>query len=139
AYRVNELEFALKQSGCSSIIIAPPFKTTDYALLLGEVCPELSRSRPGQLRAARLPDLRRVIAFGAQHVPGTYHWEEVLSIGNEVGPEELAARRSEQQFDDPINIQYTSGTTGFPKGATLSHHSILNNALGFGDYLRFTD
>jgi len=139
AYRGHELEYALNQSGCSSVIIAPPFKTTDYASLLGEVCPELSRSESGRLHAERLPDLRRVIAFGRQHVPGAYHWDDVLTIGDEVEPAELAARQREQQFDSPINIQYTSGTTGFPKGATLSHHSILNNALGFGDYLRFTE
>jgi fatty-acyl-CoA synthase len=139
AYRVHELEYALKQSGCATVIIAPPFKTTDYAALLGELYPELSCSEPGRVRAERLPDLRRVIAFGTQQVPGAFHWDDLLTMGDEVDLAELAACQCELQFDDPINIQYTSGTTGFPKGATLSHHSILNNALGFGDYLRFTD
>ena len=81
AYRVHELEYALKQSGCASVIIAPPFKTTDYAALLGELYPELSCTEPGRLRADRVPDLRRVIAFGAQQVPGAFHWDDLLTMG----------------------------------------------------------
>jgi fatty-acyl-CoA synthase len=138
AYRVHELEYALTQSGCSAIIIGPSFKTTHYAALLAEVCPELTWADPGQLHAVRLPDLRTVIAFGPQQVRGAYRWDEVLSVGETVPPRDLQQRQSELEFDDPINIQYTSGTTGSPKGATLSHHSILNNALFFDDYLGIT-
>jgi fatty-acyl-CoA synthase len=138
AYRTHELEYALQQSGCAALIIAPPFKTSDYAALLREVCPELERCAPGALRAARLPELRTVIAFGGQRVPGAFAWEEVLARAEGVTAEELAARQAEQGFDDPINIQYTSGTTGFPKGATLSHHSILNNGFFVGERMRFT-
>jgi fatty-acyl-CoA synthase len=139
AYRVHELEYVLNQSGCTAVIIAPPFKTTDYGAILCELCPELHRDVPGQLRASRVPNLRTIIAFGSQHVQGAYEWEDVLGRAENVSPEELAARQSERDFDEPINIQYTSGTTGFPKGATLSHHSILNNAMFLGDYLGFTE
>jgi fatty-acyl-CoA synthase len=138
AYRTHELEYALKQSGCSTLIIAPPFKTSHYAALLHEVCPELDDCGPGELRAANLPELRTVIAFGDQRVPGAYHWDDVLARAGDVSAETLAARQAEQAFDDAINIQYTSGTTGFPKGATLSHHSILNNGYFIGEWMRFS-
>jgi fatty-acyl-CoA synthase len=139
AYRVHELEYVLNQSGCSALIIAPRLKSTDYAALLRDVCPELDRDRPGQLRSARVPYLRSVIAFGQQRLQGAYHWEDVLASAPNVSAAALAARQCEQQFDAPINIQYTSGTTGFPKGATLSHHSILNNTIFVARYLGFTE
>jgi fatty-acyl-CoA synthase len=139
AYRVRELEYALRQSGCSALIIGPPFKTSDYGALLREVCPELDTCDLGQLRSERLPYLRTVIAFGDQSVAGAYTWQDVLAAGESVTPDNLAAMQGEQAFDDPINIQYTSGTTGFPKGATLSHHSILNNGFFIGEWMRFTE
>jgi fatty-acyl-CoA synthase len=138
AYRVHELEYALRQSGCVALIIAPQFKTSNYAALLRDVCPELDRSAPGQLKAERLPDLRLVIAFGEQDVPGAYRWSDVLERADEISIQTLRERQAEQYFDDPINIQYTSGTTGFPKGATLSHHSILNNGFFIGERMRFS-
>lgn len=138
AYRTHELKYALEQSGCVALIIAPPFKTSDYAALLTEVVPELPSSTSGRLHSATLPDLRTVIAFGDQDVPGTLTWDELIRSGDGISADELAARQATLQFDDPINIQYTSGTTGFPKGATLSHHSILNNGFFTGETLRLT-
>jgi fatty-acyl-CoA synthase len=139
AYRVHELEYALRQSGCRALIVAPPYKTTDFAALLREVCPELEDSAPGRLSAARLPQLRTVIALGAQSVGGTNTWQQVMAMAHEVSPDLLAARQRSLNFDDAINIQYTSGTTGLPKGATLSHHSILNNGFFIGQRMRFTE
>jgi fatty-acyl-CoA synthase len=137
AYRVYELEYALNQSGCAALIIGPAFKSSDYAAQLREVCPEIDRSAPGDLRAARIPALQTVITFGCT-MDGAYGWDDVLAKGDGVSPEELARVQTEQQFDDAINIQYTSGTTGFPKGVTLSHHSILNNGYFIGEYMRFS-
>ena len=139
AYRVQELEYALRQSGCRALIVAPPYKTTDFAALLREVCPELKDSAPGRLSAARLPQLRTVIALGAQSVGGANTWQQVMAMAHEVSPDLLAARQRSLNFDDAINIQYTSGTTGLPKGATLSHHSILNNGFFIGQRMRFTE
>jgi fatty-acyl-CoA synthase len=139
AYRAQELEYALRQSGCSVLIIAPPFKTSDYAALLHEICPELDKGEAGQLSAKRLPLLRTVIVFGAQEVQGAHHWDEVMNKADAISPEQLAERQRSLEFDEPINIQYTSGTTGFPKGATLSHHSIVNNAFFIGETMRFTE
>jgi fatty-acyl-CoA synthase len=139
AYRVHELEYALRQSRCRALIVAPPYKTTDFAALLREVCPELEDSAPGRLSAARLPQLRTVIALGAQSVGGANTWQQVMAMAHEVSPDLLAARQRSLNFDDAINIQYTSGTTGLPKGATLSHHSILNNGFFIGQRMRFTE
>jgi len=139
AYRAQELEYALRQSGCATLIIAPPFKTSDYASLLREVCPEVDECEAGQLSAKRLPLLRTVIGFGAQDVQGAYHWDEVMSKADAIAPELLLERQHSLEFDEAINLQYTSGTTGFPKGATLSHHSIVNNAFFIGEAMRFTE
>jgi fatty-acyl-CoA synthase len=139
AYRAAELEYALSQSGCSALLLAPPYRTSNYAAILAEVCPEISTASPGALRAARLPELRSIIAIGDRPLPGGYWWDEVLHRGDAVPEATLAARQGEQCPDDPINIQYTSGTTGFPKGATLSHHAILNNGFFVGERLHLTE
>ena len=139
AYRRHELEFALQQSEGNVLISGEGFKETDYAALLRQLIPELNRADPRQdLRAEKFPHLRRLVFSGAGSQHGLLDWNELLSLADRVTPEALAERQASLDFDDVINIQYTSGTTGFPKGAMLTHHNILNNGFWVGERMRLT-
>jgi fatty-acyl-CoA synthase len=139
AYRVRELEYALRHSGVSVLITARGFRSTDYVEMLLGLVPELTATQAGHIFAERLPSLRRVVYLGSDAQPGGIAWASFLELGNRIEAGELRKRETALQFDDPVNIQYTSGTTGSPKGATLSHHNILNNGYFVGEVLRYTE
>jgi fatty-acyl-CoA synthase len=139
AYRVTELEYALNKAGCVALITAAQFKTSDYVGVLRDLAPELAAAAPGNLHAARLPELRLVINIGGDSERGMIRFDDVAGLGGAAEHQRLQALAGQLQFDDAINIQFTSGTTGFPKGATLTHHNILNNGYFISHAMGFTE
>jgi len=138
AYRLSELDYALNKVGCRALVTATAFKTSDYAGMLMSLCPELGTCVPGNLEAARVPTLRLVIQIGARTIPGAVPFAEVSDLATAASRARLVELAPQLQFDDAINIQFTSGTTGSPKGATLTHHSILNNGFYTAETMALT-
>ena len=146
AYRTHELAYVLDQSEANTLILIGRFRNSDYVAMLNEVVPDLKASNPGELSSQRFPYLRNVV-----HIPphsesedaatpeGMWSWGDMVSRHTEISAAQLAARQAECQPDDPVNIQYTSGTTGNPKGAMLTHHNLVSNGLYVGDAIELTE
>jgi fatty-acyl-CoA synthase len=139
AYRASELGYVLKQADITTLLLTDRFKTSNYFDMLDQVCPELASSTVGELRSAACPRLRRVISVRPEGRPGVLNWDEFVQRGRSVSPSLLAARQAAVDPDDIVSIQFTSGTTGFPKGAQLTHRNLLLNAYHVGQRLAFTD
>ncbi|HXP32003.1 MAG TPA: AMP-binding protein [Stellaceae bacterium] len=138
AYRLSELEYALNKVGCRALVTADSFKSGDYLGMLRELAPEIGKDAPERLKSSRLPALEILIHTGGGEERGFLRFDDVLAMAAPRHMAELAEAAAKLQFDDPINIQFTSGTTGVPKGATLTHHNILNNGFFIGETMRLT-
>ena len=138
-YKAHELEYLLKQSDSTTIFLVGGFKDVNYVDTLYKVVPELKESSPGSLKSEKLPFLKNVVFIGKEHHPGMFSFDEIVDMGKEITDEELQKRQNSLHFNDVINMQYTSGTTGFPKGVMLTHYNIVNNAYWIGNYMGFTN
>ncbi len=138
AYRAHELAYALNQVRCAALVLARRFKTSHYLDMLLELAPELADAPAGALRSAGLPHLHEVILLDEVAAPGTRSWGALAALGDAAAAVRLRERASRLAPDDAVNIQFTSGTTGAPKGATLSHRNIVNNGYFIGEAMRLS-
>ena len=139
AYRTYELEYVLKQAEIQTLILQGRFKTSDYVGMFYEACPEVYEQKPGRISSENFPFLKNIVFLGNIPYNGMYTWDEFLKKADEISQDELVNRSEMLSFDDAINIQYTSGTTGFPKGVVLTHHGVLNNGYIIGEGMKFTE
>ncbi|MFJ7663416.1 AMP-binding protein [Lysinibacillus sp. NPDC097162] len=137
-YRAHELEYLLRQSDAKTIILIENYRDHSFMNTLQEICPELENCEPGKLQSERLPLLKNVILIGETKYPGVLNWSDVLAAAEQVTEQQLDQIQASLHYDDVINIQYTSGTTGFPKGVMLTHYNLVNNAVNIAECMRLT-
>lgn len=138
-YKQFELEYLLKQSDTMTLIMSPGTKDNDYLEHICGICPGLKNIEPGMLECEKLPFLKNIIYLGEQRQPGMFMWEDVYENSKNVTQDELYERQNSTDPHDVINMQYTSGTTGFPKGVMLTHHNIVNNGYMIGKCMDFSE
>ncbi len=139
AYRIAELDYALNKVAAKALVLTAAFKSSDYVGMIRELAPEIDTAAPGALQAERLPHLTTLIQIGGEAAPGMYAFSDVAGLADDAARAWLDELAGTLQFDDPINIQFTSGTTGFPKGATLTHFNILNNGFFVGEAMKLSE
>lgn len=138
-YRSFELEYLMKQSESTTLLMIGGVRTPDeYLEVINEVCPELAGSEPGKLKSEKLPMLKNVIFIGGEKQPGMFHWEDIMEMGRAIPDAALLDRQQSLEPDDAINMQYTSGTTGFPKGVMLTHTNLIGNAKSLGECMQLS-
>lgn len=138
-YKIFELEYLLRQSDSKCLVMIEGFKDSNYVSILNELCPTLKDSKPGELNNPMLPYLKDVIYVGEKCHPGMYKWNDLYTMADSVTDDEYLAAYNSLTPHETINMQYTSGTTGFPKGVMLSHFNIINNGKSIGDRMKFTE
>jgi fatty-acyl-CoA synthase len=140
SYRSFELEYLMKQSDSSTLLLIGGVREADeYLKVVYDVCPELKDSDPGKLKSAKLPMLKNVVFLGKEKHPGMFNWDDILEMGKKVSDSDLKARQDSMDPDDVINMQYTSGTTGFPKGVMLTHTNIIGNAVSIAECMELSE
>jgi fatty-acyl-CoA synthase len=139
SYKSAELEYILSQSDSNTLFLVKSFKDTDYVQTLYEVVPELKQAGPGKLVSARLPWLKNVIFIGDETPAGMFNFQSIIELGRDIPDSDLTAVEATLHNHEVINMQYTSGTTGFPKGVMLTHHNVINNGFNIGECMRFTE
>lgn len=137
-YKIFELEYLLRQSDSNTLILIEGFKDCNYVDIVNELCPQLKNSVPGELNVPTLPFLKNVIYVGDKEHPGMFNWNDLYEMASQISDDELRERQSGLDIHDVINMQYTSGTTGFPKGVMLTHYNVVNNGKCIGDCMNFT-
>ncbi|KZR59500.1 AMP-binding protein [Bacillus badius] len=138
-YRAAELEYLLQQSESQTLVLIEDYRGNSYIDTIYEICPELYSSEPGKLSSKRLPLLKNVVVLSEKTYSGTYNWADILELAERVTEEQLDARTAELEPDEVINMQYTSGTTGFPKGVMLTHSNLINNAFHIAGCMELTE
>ncbi|MFD1037866.1 AMP-binding protein [Virgibacillus byunsanensis] len=139
SYQANELEYLLKQSEATTLILAESYKGTSYIDILKQVCPEFDQAEKGNLHSDKVPFLKNIIVISDDDYSNAYTWNELIDKRNTISDQELIVRQNSLHYDDVINMQYTSGTTGFPKGVMLTHHNIVNNGNQIADCMKLTN
>ncbi|MEG1608198.1 MAG: AMP-binding protein [Mucinivorans sp.] len=137
-YKSTEVEYVMRDADIHTMCLMNGYRDSDYVAIINEIVPELRSSQRGHLRCEKLPKLRNVVYMGPEKFRGMYTTAELITLGGMISPEELSAAKASTSCHDVINMQYTSGTTGFPKGVMLTHHNIVNNGVSIGDCMNYT-
>ena len=137
-YKIFEMEYLMRQSDSMTLILIENFKDSNYVQIMNEICPELKDCKPGELKSETLPFLKNIIYVGDNSHPGMYAWGSLDAMADAISDDTLEAAKVSLDIHDVINMQYTSGTTGFPKGVMLTHYNIINNGKSIGDCMKFS-